>query len=111
MAASNGTSSLLRQTIPYVPPRKNIKLSMKECRKLDELGRGSYGTVWSVMAPGGCFLAVKEVSLSDKGTKQLEQEIALLSKFQHENIVQYCGTDKVQSIVVAFELEFVHQKS
>ncbi|CAK9171725.1 unnamed protein product [Ilex paraguariensis] len=50
---------------------------------------------------GGFFFAVKEVSLLDQGDQgrqslyQLEQEIALLSQFEHENIVQYYGTDKV----------------
>ncbi|RRT71223.1 hypothetical protein B296_00024833 [Ensete ventricosum] len=58
----------------------------------------------------GIFFAVKEVSLLDQGSNaeqcilQLEQlscltssfqEIALLSQFEHENIVQYYGTDKV----------------
>eukprot|EP00258_Populus_trichocarpa_P051304 XP_024467323.1 uncharacterized protein LOC18107143 [Populus trichocarpa] len=49
----------------------------------------------------GFFFAVKEVSLLDQGSQgkqsiyQLEQEIALLSRFEHENIVQYYGTDNV----------------
>ncbi|KAH0972312.1 hypothetical protein GBA52_024468, partial [Prunus armeniaca] len=94
MAARSRTSSLPRRTIQDVPTCENIKLSMNECRKVDVLGRGSYGTVWRVMDPGGRFFAAKEVSLSDRATEQLEQEIAILSKFQHENIVRYYGTDK-----------------
>ncbi|KAH9750412.1 protein kinase domain-containing protein [Citrus sinensis] len=49
----------------------------------------------------GLFFAVKEVSLQDQGAQgkqsilQLEQEISLLSRFEHDNIVQYLGTDKV----------------
>ncbi|XWS60751.1 hypothetical protein CRYUN_Cryun07bG0062800 [Craigia yunnanensis] len=48
----------------------------------------------------GFFFAVKEVSLLDQGNQgkqsiiQLEHEIALLSQFEHENIVPYYGTDK-----------------
>ncbi|XP_042472023.1 mitogen-activated protein kinase kinase kinase 1-like [Zingiber officinale] len=48
----------------------------------------------------GFFFAVKEVSLLDQGTNaeqsilQLEQEIALLSQLEHENIVGYYGTTK-----------------
>ncbi|RVW60550.1 Mitogen-activated protein kinase kinase kinase 1 [Vitis vinifera] len=48
----------------------------------------------------GFFFAVKEVSLLDQGSQgkqsiyQLEQEISLLSQFEHENIVRYYGTDK-----------------
>ncbi|CAL5414449.1 unnamed protein product [Camellia sinensis] len=84
------------------------------------LGRGSFGSVYEGIAegvhntaetakiassrtakPGGFFMmAVKEVSLLDQGDQgrqsisQLEQEIALLSHFEHENIVRYYGTDK-----------------
>nr|CAN74761.1 hypothetical protein VITISV_011402 [Vitis vinifera] len=49
----------------------------------------------------GFFFAVKEVSLLDQGSQgkqsiyQLEQEISLLSQFEHENIVRYYGTDKL----------------
>ncbi|KAG0469602.1 hypothetical protein HPP92_016302 [Vanilla planifolia] len=48
----------------------------------------------------GIFIAIKEVSLLDRGSSaqqcidQLEHEIALLSQFEHENIVRYYGTDK-----------------
>ncbi|KAH9750414.1 protein kinase domain-containing protein [Citrus sinensis] len=52
----------------------------------------------------GLFFAVKEVSLQDQGAQgkqsilQLEQEISLLSRFEHDNIVQYLGTDKVVNL-------------
>ncbi|GJM91325.1 hypothetical protein PR202_ga07688 [Eleusine coracana subsp. coracana] len=58
---------------------------------------------WMVHSEG-VFFAVKEVSLYDQGSNakqcifQLEQEIALLSQFEHENIVQYYGTDKVRRL-------------
>ncbi|KAH0453484.1 hypothetical protein IEQ34_017808 [Dendrobium chrysotoxum] len=64
----------------------------------------------------GRFFAVKEVSLLEKGScaqqciLQLEQEIALLSQFEHENIVQYYGTEKEESKLFIF-LELVTQGS
>ncbi|KAL5679878.1 hypothetical protein ACJX0J_006263, partial [Zea mays] len=64
----------------------------------------------------GVFFAVKEVNLFDKGSNakqcifQLEQEIALLSQFEHENIVQYYGTDKEDSKLYIF-LELLTQGS
>ncbi|KAG8364106.1 hypothetical protein BUALT_Bualt19G0092200 [Buddleja alternifolia] len=48
----------------------------------------------------GYFFAVKEVSLLDQSSQgpqiisQLEEEISVLSKLQHDNIVQYLGTEK-----------------
>ncbi|CAL5348325.1 unnamed protein product [Camellia sinensis] len=80
------------------------------------LGRGSFGSVYEGIADGGVFIAVKEVSLLDQGDQgrqsisQLEQEIALLSQFEHENIVRYYGTDKDESNLYIF-LELVTKGS
>ncbi|KAF6145512.1 hypothetical protein GIB67_004507, partial [Kingdonia uniflora] len=60
------------------------------------------------MRTDGVFFAVKEVSLLDQGSQgkqsilQLEQEIALLSQFEHENIVRYLGTDKDEAKLYIF---------
>ncbi|KAI4320505.1 hypothetical protein MLD38_033980 [Melastoma candidum] len=78
------------------------------------LGRGSFGSVYEGIANGGFFFAVKEVSLHDQGSKesilQLEQEISLLSRFEHENIVRYYGTEKDESNLYIF-LELVTKGS
>ncbi|KAH9750413.1 protein kinase domain-containing protein [Citrus sinensis] len=52
-------------------------------------------------------------SLRDQGAQgkqsilQLEQEISLLSRFEHDNIVQYLGTDKVP--LEGFSSLFIHK--
>ncbi|KAL8250770.1 hypothetical protein R6Q59_034463 [Mikania micrantha] len=80
------------------------------------LGRGSFGSVYEGICDSGNFIAVKEVSLLDQGEQarqsvfQLEQEIALLSKLEHENIVQYYGTYKDESKLYIF-LELVTKGS
>ncbi|KAM5574577.1 hypothetical protein ABKV19_013828 [Rosa sericea] len=80
------------------------------------LGRGSYGTVYEGFTDDGFFFAVKEVSLLDQGSQgkqsllQLEQEIHLLSQFEHDNIVQYLGTDKDETKLYIF-LELVTKGS
>lgn len=80
------------------------------------LGRGSFGSVYEGICDGGYFIAVKEVSLLDQGEQgrqsvlQLEQEIALLSQFEHENIVRYYGTDKDEAKLYIF-LELVTKGS
>ncbi|PUZ60239.1 hypothetical protein GQ55_4G108100 [Panicum hallii var. hallii] len=72
------------------------------------LGSGSFGVVYEGISDAGAFFAVKEISLSDQGSNakqcifQLEQEIALLSQFEHENIVQYYDTDKEGSKLYIF---------
>ncbi|KAM2966205.1 hypothetical protein FF1_026644 [Malus domestica] len=86
-------------------------------RKLREpLGSGSYGTVYEGLTDDGIFFAVKEVSLLDQGSQgkqsviQLEQEISLLSQFEHDNIVQYLGTHKDETKIYIF-LELVTKGS
>ncbi|XAR53112.1 Mitogen-activated protein kinase kinase kinase [Bertholletia excelsa] len=91
-------------------------LSIKSWQKGDFLGSGSFGTVYEGFTDDGLFFAVKEVSLLDQGSRgkqsiyQLEQEISLLSQFEHENIVRYYGTDKDDSKLYIF-LELVTKGS
>ncbi|XP_076884328.1 uncharacterized protein LOC143533415 [Bidens hawaiensis] len=80
------------------------------------LGRGSLGTVYECFNEFGYFFAVKEFSLLDKGSQgkqsiiQLEHEISLLSRLNHENIVRYLGTDKDDGKLYIF-LELVTKGS
>ncbi|KAL6964350.1 mitogen-activated protein kinase kinase kinase [Sarracenia purpurea var. burkii] len=99
-----------------ISPNGKFKRSIKSWQKGDFLGRGSFGTVHEGFTDDGFFFAVKEVSLLDQGSQgkqsifQLEQEISLLSQFEHENIVQYLGTDKADSKLYIF-LELVTKGS
>ncbi|CAN6300901.1 unnamed protein product [Urochloa humidicola] len=74
------------------------------------------GWLYEGISDEGAFFAVKEVSLLDQGSNAqqsilaIEQEIALLSQFEHENIVQYYGTDKEDSKLYIF-IELVTQGS
>ncbi|KAM5575938.1 mitogen-activated protein kinase kinase kinase 1 [Rosa sericea] len=97
-------------------PNGKPKIIVTSWEKGDLLGSGSFGSVYEGISDGGCFIAVKEVSLLDQGCQgrqrvsQLEQEIALLSQFEHENIVQYYGTQKDESRFYIF-LELVTKGS
>ncbi|TQD91313.1 hypothetical protein C1H46_023064 [Malus baccata] len=99
-----------------ISPNGRLKLIITRWEKGDLLGSGSFGSVYEAISDGGCFIAVKEVSLLDKGSQgkqrvyQLEQEIALLSQFEHHNIVQYYGTQKDESNLYIF-LELVAKGS
>ncbi|KAE9603261.1 hypothetical protein Lal_00008294 [Lupinus albus] len=93
-----------------------LRRSFSSWQKGDVLGKGSFGTVYEAFTDDGFFFAVKEVSLLDEGNHakqsifQLQQEISLLSQFEHENIVQYLGTDKDESTLYIF-LEYVSKGS
>ncbi|KAG0448697.1 hypothetical protein HPP92_027707 [Vanilla planifolia] len=110
------SSSTTTETMFVISPNGRLKGAIESWMRGQLLGSGSFGTVYEGISDDGRFFAVKEVSLLDKGSSaqqcilQLEQEIALLSQFEHENIVQYYGTDKEESKLFIF-LELVTQGS
>ncbi|XP_051144660.1 mitogen-activated protein kinase kinase kinase 1-like [Andrographis paniculata] len=110
------TDSLNDENGYYVSPNGSLRCGIKSWQKGDFLGSGSFGTVYEGFTDDGFFFAVKEVSLLDQGNQgqqsiyQLEQEISLLSQFQHENIVRYLGTDKDDAKLYIF-LELVTKGS
>lgn len=114
----DGDEVLSNEEVEYlvVSPDGPLKYNIKNWQKGDFLGKGSYGTVYEAITEHGYFFAVKEVSLLDEGSKgkqsivQLEQEISLLSQFQHENIVRYLGTDTSDGKLYIF-LELVTKGS
>ncbi|XP_027333976.1 mitogen-activated protein kinase kinase kinase 1-like [Abrus precatorius] len=110
----NTASSLVEESIHDHNVSPNG--SFVSWQKGEILGKGSFGTVYEGFTDDGIFFAVKEVSLLDDGSQgkqsifQLQQEISLLSQFQHENIVRYLGTDKDNDKLYIF-LELVTKGS
>ncbi|XP_022768242.1 mitogen-activated protein kinase kinase kinase 1-like [Durio zibethinus] len=110
------SSSSTTEPMSNISPNGRFKRTITYWEKGELLGRGSFGSVFEGISDDGFFFAVKEVSLLDQGSQgkqsiiQLEQEIALLSQFEHENIVQYYGTDKDESKLYIF-LELVTKGS
>ncbi|XP_047971606.1 mitogen-activated protein kinase kinase kinase YODA isoform X2 [Salvia hispanica] len=77
------------------------------------LGRGTFGHVYlGFNSESGEMCAMKEVTLfsddakSRESAQQLGQEIALLSRLHHPNIVQYYGSETVDDKLYIY-LEFV----
>lgn len=109
-------SSMTLEPIYGISPNGQFKRTINSWQRGELLGSGSFGTVYEGYTDDGFFFAVKEVSLLDQGSQgkqsiyQLEQEISLLSQFEHENIVRYYGTDKDDSKLYIF-LELVTKGS
>ncbi|MBA0775254.1 hypothetical protein Gotri_010410, partial [Gossypium trilobum] len=81
------------------------------------LGRGTYGTVYEATnRETGALCAMKEVEIipddpkSVECIKQLEQEIRVLRRLKHQNIVQYHGSEIVDDHLYIY-LEYVHPGS
>ncbi|KAF8020259.1 hypothetical protein BT93_G0842 [Corymbia citriodora subsp. variegata] len=81
------------------------------------IGRGTFGSVYVASnRETGALCALKEVELlpddpkSAECMRQLEQEIKVLSRLKHPNIVQYYGSEIVEDRFYIY-LEYVHPGS
>ncbi|KAA8539936.1 hypothetical protein F0562_026628 [Nyssa sinensis] len=111
---SHSNSAATSPSVPRSPGRAENPTS-PGCRwkKGKLLGRGTFGHVYvGFNSESGEMCAMKEVTLfsddakSKESAKQLGQEIALLSRYRHPNIVQYYGSETVDDKLYIY-LEYV----
>ncbi|KAI7742310.1 hypothetical protein M8C21_012000 [Ambrosia artemisiifolia] len=101
-------------TVPRSPGRADLLASHgSRWKKGRLLGRGTFGHVYlGFNSESGEMCAMKEVTLfsddakSKESAQQLGQEIALLSRLRHPNIVQYYGSETVDDKLYIY-LEYV----
>eukprot|EP00667_Euglena_gracilis_P001081 EG_transcript_1081 len=68
------------------------------------LGAGGFGGVYLGLSEDGTLVAVKQMEIQPEKKSQLRNEIKMLSKFQHPNIVAYLGSAVVgRSVFVVME--------
>lgn len=109
-SSSTATTS---PSVPRSPGRaENPTSPGSRWKKGRLLGRGTFGHVYvGFNSESGEMCAMKEVTLFDdaksrESAKQLGQEITLLSRLRHQNIVQYYGTETVDDKLYIY-LEYV----
>ncbi|KAL6503914.1 hypothetical protein OROGR_025837 [Orobanche gracilis] len=113
-APSFFNSAATSPSVPQSPGRtENLTSPGSRWKKGKLLGRGTFGHVYvSFNSETGEMRAMKEVILfaddakSKESAKQLGQEIALLSRLRHPNIVQYYGSESVGDKLYIY-LEYV----
>ncbi|XP_076897653.1 mitogen-activated protein kinase kinase kinase YODA-like [Bidens hawaiensis] len=101
-------------TVPRSPNRAELLGSnAPRWKKGRLLGSGSFGQVYlGFNSESGEMCAMKEVTLcsddskSKESAQQLGQEVALLSRLRHPNIVQYYGSETVDDKLYIY-LEYV----
>lgn len=111
---SHGNSAATSPSVPRSPARaENPTSPGSRWKKGKLLGRGTFGHVYvGFNSDTGEMCAMKEVTLfsddakSKESAKQLGQEIALLSRLRHPNIVQYYGSESVGDRLYIY-LEYV----
>ncbi|KAA8522421.1 hypothetical protein F0562_013218 [Nyssa sinensis] len=107
-------SSATSPAVPRSPGRaENPTSPGSRWKKGQLLGRGAFGHVYlGFNSERGEMCAMKEVTLfsddakSKESAQQLGQEIALLSRLRHPNIVQYYGSETVDDKLYIY-LEYV----
>ncbi|KAK4740704.1 hypothetical protein SAY87_024292 [Trapa incisa] len=111
---SHTNSAATSPSVPRSPGRSEAPVGpVSHWKKGKLLGRGTFGHVYvGFNSESGEMCAMKEVTLfsddakSKESAKQLMQEIALLSRLQHPNIVQYYGSETIDDKLYIY-LEYV----
>ncbi|CAN0891737.1 Mitogen-activated protein kinase kinase kinase YODA [Linum grandiflorum] len=111
---SHPNSTATSPSVPRSPGRaENPTSPGSRWKKGKLLGRGTFGQVYvGFCSESGEMCAMKEVTLfaddakSKESAKQLMQEISVLSRLQHPNIVQYYGSEQVDDNLYIY-LEYV----
>ncbi|KAI4351699.1 hypothetical protein L6164_006033 [Bauhinia variegata] len=111
---SQSNSAATSPSMPRSPGRADNPMSPgSRWKKGKLLGSGTFGHVYvGFNSESGEMCAMKEVTLfsddakSKESVKQLMQEIALLSRLRHQNIVQYYGSETVGDRLYIY-LEYV----
>uniref|UniRef100_A0A2P2J8Y3 Protein kinase domain-containing protein n=1 Tax=Rhizophora mucronata TaxID=61149 RepID=A0A2P2J8Y3_RHIMU len=57
----------------------------------DKLGEGGYGTVYKGQLRGGCFVAVKMLVNSKFNEEDFTNEVSIIARIHHANVVQLLG--------------------
>ncbi|KAL1318519.1 hypothetical protein HN51_070841 [Arachis hypogaea] len=69
-----------------------LQLATNFFSELNQLGHGGFGPVYKGLMPNGQVVAVKKLSLeSRQGVKEFTNEVKLLLKIQHKNLVTLLG--------------------
>ncbi|KAL3521546.1 hypothetical protein ACH5RR_019695 [Cinchona calisaya] len=111
---SHSNSAAASPSVPRSPGRaENLASPGSRWKKGRLLGRGTFGHVYvGFNSESGEMCAMKEVTLfsddakSKESAKQLGQEIVMLSRLTHPNIVQYYGSETVGDKLYIY-LEYV----
>ncbi|KAF2583912.1 hypothetical protein F2Q70_00034932 [Brassica cretica] len=71
---------------------KAIEAATSNFHNTNKLGHGGFGEVYKGTLPNGTYVAVKRLSkLSGQGEEEFKNEVFLVAKLQHKNLVRLLG--------------------
>ncbi|EHA8588333.1 cysteine-rich receptor-like protein kinase 6 [Cocos nucifera] len=69
-----------------------LRVATANFSEVNKLGQGGFGTVYQGILPDGRQIAVKRLTTSSRqGVEEMKNELALLAKLQHRNLVRLLG--------------------
>ncbi|GMI77538.1 cysteine-rich RLK (RECEPTOR-like protein kinase) 10 [Hibiscus trionum] len=83
-----------------------IKAATNDFSDSNKLGQGGFGTVYKGVLPNGKEVAIKRLSRKSwQGLEELKNEVILIAKLQHRNLVRLlgCGLEDDEKLLI-FEL-------
>ncbi|CAJ2678375.1 unnamed protein product [Trifolium pratense] len=87
----NGAQSSTRPNLPFFS-FKTIMTATRNCGHENKLGQGGFGSVYKGCLVNGQEIAVKRLSKhSGQGKEEFKNEVKLLVKLQHRNLVRLLG--------------------
>ncbi|XXG69344.1 hypothetical protein AAC387_Pa06g2237 [Persea americana] len=105
-----GGSQGENQELPFID-FGTIQHSTNNFSSENKLGKGGFGTVYKGMLVDGKEIAVKRLSIdSSQGLKEFRNEVVLISKLQHKNLVRllFCCMEKKEKLLI---YEYMPNKS
>lgn len=88
-----------------------VRSATNDFSDVNKIGEGGFGTVFKGILANGAEIAVKRLSkTSNQGVKEFKNEIILIAKLQHRNLVRLLGfcLEGVEKLLI---YEFVPNKS
>ncbi|MED6173937.1 hypothetical protein PIB30_064404 [Stylosanthes scabra] len=88
-----------------------IKDATDDFSDINKLGQGGFGAVYKGVLPDGSEVAVKRLSRKSwQGIEELKNEVILIAKLQHKNLVRLlgCGLEGDEKLLI---YEFMSNKS
>ncbi|XP_064957328.1 cysteine-rich receptor-like protein kinase 6 [Musa acuminata AAA Group] len=80
-----------------------LRVATGDFAEANKLGEGGFGAVYKGLLPDGRVIAVKRLLNSGQGLGELKNELLLVAKLQHRNLVKLLGVCLEEETMIVYE--------
>ncbi|CAL9135872.1 unnamed protein product, partial [Musa textilis] len=80
-----------------------LRVATVNFAEANKLGEGGFGAVYKGLLPDGRVIAVKRLLNSGQGLGELKNELLLVAKLQHRNLVKLLGVCLEEETMIVYE--------